>query len=96
MTLIATTDSLREICARFAAHDFVTVDTEFLRETTFWPQVCVIQIATDDEAVAARPGPAAPALPLGATTAAGAAGGPGPGPTGPLPPSARKSCAVSR
>ena len=52
MTLIATTDSLREICARFAAHDFVTVDTEFLRETTFWPQVCVIQIATDDEAVA--------------------------------------------
>jgi ribonuclease D len=52
MTLIATTDSLSEICARFAAHDFVTVDTEFLRETTFWPQVCVIQIATDDEAVA--------------------------------------------
>ena len=52
MTLLATTDDLRAACARFTAHDFVTVDTEFLRETTFWPQVCVIQIATDDEAVA--------------------------------------------
>jgi ribonuclease D len=52
MTLLASTDDLRAACARFAAHDFVTVDTEFLRETTFWPQVCVIQIATDDEAIA--------------------------------------------
>ncbi len=52
MTLIATTEDLASACARFSRHEFVTVDTEFLRETTFWPKVCVIQIATDDEAVA--------------------------------------------
>ena len=52
MTLIATTDDLAAACARLARHEFVTVDTEFLRETTFWPKVCVIQIASDDEAIA--------------------------------------------
>src|SRR4051812_43523568 len=52
MSLITTTESLAETCRRFAQHSFVTVDTEFLRETTFWPKVCVIQIASDDEAVA--------------------------------------------
>ena len=52
MTLIATTEDLAAACARFSRHEFVTVDTEFLRETTFWPKVCVIQIASDDEAVA--------------------------------------------
>jgi ribonuclease D len=52
MSLITTTESLAETCRRFAQNPFVTVDTEFLRETTFWPKVCVIQIASDDEAVA--------------------------------------------
>jgi ribonuclease D len=52
MSLITTTNELAHACARFARHPFVTVDTEFLRETTFWPKVCVIQIASDDEAVA--------------------------------------------
>ncbi len=52
MSLITTSEQLREICARLARHPFVTVDTEFLRETTFWPKVCVIQLASDDEAVA--------------------------------------------
>lgn len=52
MSLITTTDELAQVCARFALHPFVTVDTEFLRETTFWPKVCVIQIASDEEAVA--------------------------------------------
>src|SRR5262249_33253789 len=37
---------------RLATHDFVTVDTEFLRETTFWPKLCVLQLASDDEAAA--------------------------------------------
>lgn len=52
MSLITSSDHLRDICARLATHAFVTVDTEFLRETTFWPKVCVIQLASDDEAVA--------------------------------------------
>ena len=52
MSLITTTESLAEVCKRLAQHSFVTVDTEFLRETTFWPKVCVIQLASDDEAVA--------------------------------------------
>jgi ribonuclease D len=52
MSLITTTSELAHACARFSRHPFVTVDTEFLRETTFWPKVCVIQIASDDEAVA--------------------------------------------
>ncbi len=52
MSLITSTDHLHDICTRLARHPFVTVDTEFLRETTFWPKVCVIQIASDDEAAA--------------------------------------------
>ncbi len=52
MSLINTTQSLAEFCGRLAAHPFVTVDTEFLRETTFWPKLCVIQLASADEAAA--------------------------------------------
>lgn len=52
MSLVTSSSDLAAICARLARHDFVTVDTEFLRETTFWPKVCVIQLASDDEAVA--------------------------------------------
>ena len=51
MTMITTTGELASACDRLADHTFVTVDTEFLRETTFWPKLCVIQIASDDEAV---------------------------------------------
>jgi ribonuclease D len=52
MSLITTSSALAEICARIAKHPFVAVDTEFLRETTFWPKLCVVQIASDEEAVA--------------------------------------------
>ncbi len=52
MSLVTTTDELATICERLAKHPFVTVDTEFLRETTFWPKVCVIQLASPEEAVA--------------------------------------------
>ena len=48
---IRTTDELAAVCARFAAQPFVTVDTEFLRETTYYPLLCVAQIASADEAV---------------------------------------------
>jgi ribonuclease D len=52
VSLITTTDELDAACLRLARHPFVTVDTEFLRETTFWPILCVVQLASDDEALA--------------------------------------------
>jgi ribonuclease D len=51
MPPITTTKELTEVCARMARHPFVTVDTEFLRETTYYPLLCVAQIASIDEAV---------------------------------------------
>ena len=52
MSLITTTEELEAACFRLARHPFVAVDTEFLRETTFWPILCVVQLASDDEALA--------------------------------------------
>ena len=52
MSLITSSEALAAVCGRISRHPFVTVDTEFLRETTFWPKLCVIQLASDDEAVA--------------------------------------------
>ena len=52
VSLITTTEELEAACLRMARQPFVTVDTEFLRETTFWPVLCVVQLATDDEALA--------------------------------------------
>jgi len=49
--IIATTEALAAVCLRLARHEFVTVDTEFMRETTYWPKLCIIQMASDDEAV---------------------------------------------
>lgn len=49
--MISSTSDLAGACERLARHPFITVDTEFLRETTFWPKLCVVQIASLDEAV---------------------------------------------
>lgn len=51
MDMISTTADLAAACERLARHRFITVDTEFLRETTFWPKLCVVQLASPDEAV---------------------------------------------
>ena len=51
MSLITSNEDLAAACSRLARHSFVAVDTEFLRETTFWPQLCVVQAASDDEAI---------------------------------------------
>ena len=49
--LIATTSELADICGRLAKHRVITVDTEFLRESTYYPLLCVVQMASPDEAV---------------------------------------------
>src|SRR3984957_1037403 len=48
---ITTKSELAAACKRMAAHPFVTIDTEFLRETTYYPLLCVAQMASSDEAV---------------------------------------------
>ena len=47
MNLITHTEELAETCARLGSAEFVAVDTEFLREQTFWPRLCLIQMAAD-------------------------------------------------
>ena len=51
MDLITTTSKLEAACERLARHPVITVDTEFLRETTYYPLLCVVQMASPDEAV---------------------------------------------
>jgi ribonuclease D len=51
MEMITTTDELASVCNRLAKHRVITVDTEFLRETTYYPLLCVVQMASADEAV---------------------------------------------
>ncbi|MGC2086041.1 MAG: ribonuclease D [Bradyrhizobium sp.] len=51
MDLITTTADLTAACTRFAQQPVITVDTEFLRETTYYPLLCVVQIASPEEAV---------------------------------------------
>ena len=53
--LITTTEALTELCDRLAKGDFITVDTEFMRENTYWPELCLVQIADDKEAAAIDP-----------------------------------------
>jgi ribonuclease D len=55
MTPITTNDALIEFCARLSGAPFVAVDTEFMRETTYWPKLCLIQAATPDHAAIIDP-----------------------------------------
>lgn len=52
---LETTPDLAAFCNRMASEKFITVDTEFLRETTYYPKLCLIQIAGADEAVLIDP-----------------------------------------
>lgn len=53
--LITTTEALAALCERLAQSDFVAVDTEFMRENTYWPELCLVQIANTEEAAAIDP-----------------------------------------
>ena len=52
MNLITDTDTLARFCGRQASAEFVAVDTEFMRERTYWPILCLVQIAGPEEAAA--------------------------------------------
>ena len=53
--LIEDSKALADLCARLARSPFVAVDTEFMRENTYWPELCLIQIADANEAAAIDP-----------------------------------------
>ena len=55
MPLITDTATLDAACQRLGSHDFVTIDTEFMRETTFFPKLCLIQMASEAEDVLIDP-----------------------------------------
>src|SRR6478735_1481525 len=52
MDLITTTDDLAAFCKPLAHAEFIAVDTEFMRERTYWPKLCLAQVAGPDDAAA--------------------------------------------
>ena len=52
MPIITDTRALTDFCDRLGACDYVTIDTEFMREKTYWPILCLVQVAGQDEAKA--------------------------------------------
>lgn len=55
MHTITTTTELAAACKRLAAHPYVAVDTEFLREDTYWPKLCLVQLAGPEDAMIVDP-----------------------------------------
>jgi len=53
--LITTTEELADLCERLAKSEFVAVDTEFMRENTFYPLLCLVQLGNEEEAAAVDP-----------------------------------------
>jgi ribonuclease D len=64
MHLVTSTSDLIQVCDRLSSADFITVDTEFMREQTFWPELCLVQVASDT--VEAIIDPLAPGIELNA------------------------------
>ncbi|MCS6780096.1 MAG: ribonuclease D [Geminicoccaceae bacterium] len=52
MQLVTTTAELAALCERLARERYVTVDTEFMRDRTYWPKLCLVQLAGEREAAA--------------------------------------------
>ncbi len=55
VTVITESAALAELCARWRQAVYVTVDTEFMREHTYWPKLCLIQVGGPDESVVIDP-----------------------------------------
>jgi ribonuclease D len=55
MTVISDSPALAEFCRRMSTEVFVTVDTEFMRDRTYWPDLCLVQVAGAEEAAAIDP-----------------------------------------
>ncbi|MBT8002392.1 MAG: ribonuclease D, partial [Rhodospirillales bacterium] len=55
MALITDNTALQELCGRLSKASYITVDTEFMREKTYWPILCLVQVAGPDEAWAIDP-----------------------------------------
>src|SRR3546814_20849010 len=53
--LITDSESLLALCERLAKSPFIAVDTEFMPENTYWPDLCLIQIGNEEEAAAIAP-----------------------------------------
>jgi ribonuclease D len=53
--LITTTEELTDLCVRLAQGDYVCVDTEFMRENTYYPMLCLVQLGNEEEAAAVDP-----------------------------------------
>ena len=45
MEIVTSTQALESLCSQLSQEAFVTVDTEFMREQTYWPELCLVQIA---------------------------------------------------
>lgn len=65
MNLIADSAELKAFCARLTGADFITVDTEFLRDSTYWPRLCLLQLAGPGEDDVAAVDPLAEGLDMG-------------------------------
>ena len=52
MTVITDTDTLAQFCARQMGSGFIAVDTEFMRERTYWPILCLVQVAGPEDVAA--------------------------------------------
>ena len=55
MEPITTTSELAAFCTRLSLEPFIAVDTEFMRETTYYPKLCLVQVAGPDEAAVVDP-----------------------------------------
>ncbi|MBX3493224.1 MAG: ribonuclease D [Parvibaculum sp.] len=55
MEIITTNEALRAVCGRLSKAGYVTVDTEFMRDSTFWPILCLIQLAGPEDEVIIDP-----------------------------------------